>query len=61
MHTVIFDVDDTLLHTHKVAYAKSVLAAKKLGVMPPTRAEFETCFGKFPFEECVRRWHPGHR
>jgi HAD superfamily hydrolase (TIGR01509 family) len=32
-------------------------AALRLGLEPPTRAEFLAVFGRLPFEECVLHWH----
>jgi phosphoglycolate phosphatase-like HAD superfamily hydrolase len=59
MYTVIFDVDDTLMHTHRVCYAKGILTARKLGLAPPSPAQFAACFGSLSFEQCVATWHPG--
>ncbi|WP_250404496.1 HAD family hydrolase [Streptomyces cellostaticus] len=55
---MIFDIDDTLLRTHPVAYRKSVLTAHALGVRPPSVRSFRRMFGRLSFEECLRNWHP---
>ncbi|MFF1442763.1 HAD family hydrolase [Streptomyces sp. NPDC058295] len=55
---MIFDVDDTLLQTHAVAYRKSVLTAQMLGLRPPSAQDFRQVFGRLTFEECLQVWHP---
>ena len=56
---VIFDIDDTLVYTSKNAYKKAVVVAERMGLKSPTREEFFAVYGKFSFEECVVRLHPG--
>jgi HAD superfamily hydrolase (TIGR01509 family) len=58
VETVVFDVDDTLVHTHRVGLRKSQLAARALGLEPPGEEAFVAIFGRLSFEECIRVWHP---
>ncbi|MFI2314373.1 HAD family hydrolase [Streptomyces sp. CB00072] len=58
MRTIIFDVDDTLLHTHETAFRKSVLTAQTLGLDPPSAQEFHDMFGRVAFDDCLQVWHP---
>lgn len=58
MRTVIFDMDDTLLHTHETAFRKSVLTAQILGLKPPSAQDFRRMFGRVSFGDCLQAWHP---
>lgn len=56
---LILDIDDTIVDTFTVGFAKCSGAARQMGLVPPGRDRFAALYGTVPFEECVRRLHPG--
>ena len=54
----IFDLDDTLVHTHLKAYEKTVCTAKMFGRSFDFE-QFKTGYGKMDFHSCVRLWFEG--
>ena len=57
---VVFDVDDTLVQTHRVGMLRVQLAARVLGLAPPTEEEFLAVFARKRFHECIEVWFPGY-
>lgn len=53
----VFDMDDTLVETFAVAYAKTRATARILGLEPPSESSFRASFGQLSFDECLQRWH----
>ncbi len=53
----IFDIDDTLLRTLPVAYAKTCRTAELMGLVPPSDERFRAVFGRLTLPECLRYWH----
>jgi len=52
---VIFDVDDTLIYTINTAYKKTNLAGKNTYNMDLSKDKFLELYGKYSFEDCIRR------
>lgn len=52
---LIFDLDDTLVHTHKKSYEKTKYTAELFG-HSLTFENFKKRYGKMDFESCVNLW-----
>ena len=59
LDAVLLDVDDTLVQTARTGHAKCVEVARRLGLQPPSAAEFAAVYGREPWPACARTWHPG--
>lgn len=58
-HWLVLDVDDTLVDTYAVSALKCARTAEAHGLAPPDPVAYAALYGRYTFEECVRRWHPG--
>jgi phosphoglycolate phosphatase-like HAD superfamily hydrolase len=52
---LIFDLDDTLVQTHKKAYEKTLAIAKTFGKVLSFQ-DFRKAYGKMDFPSCVNFW-----
>jgi HAD superfamily hydrolase (TIGR01549 family) len=52
---LIFDLDDTLVHTHQKAYEKTAVTADSFG-LSLTFEDFFKSYGKMSFSECLNFW-----
>ena len=56
---LIFDLDDTLVNTHEIAYIKTNYIASKYYGLNLEFSCFKENYGKFDFNECVKKWFNG--
>lgn len=56
---IIFDVDDTIIHTSETAFIKAQEVADILGLQHPSFEHYFSVYGRFSFNDCVRELHPG--
>lgn len=54
---VLFDVDDTLIYTIDTAYKKTNIAGNRICKKNLRKEDFINLYGKYNFEECVKRWY----
>lgn len=53
---VVLDLDDTIIATADASFAAAAAAAKRLGLVPPSRDAFTGGYRELPFRGCVERW-----
>src|SRR3954454_9754364 len=54
----IFDVDDTLVATFDVAFARTCAALERMNLESIDKESFTEVYGIVPFPHCIHRWHP---